>query len=134
MMREALKDRVGKRGEFHAQFKRRGSVNSDWGVKVTMLFVDIRDEAGTLVADHIWVKMGKQMEELHLQGGERVRFMATVDRYQKRDKDREGEDDGPRHVTDYRLTHPSNIRRVGAVQEERRDVDRNQLDLGLRAG
>jgi hypothetical protein len=128
-MREALKDRVGRRGEFTAQFKRRGVAASGWGIKVTMLFIDVRDEAGTVVADHIWFKMGKQMDELKLEPGDRIRFMATVDTYQKRNKDDAWDDDEPRHVTDFRLVHPSNVRRMGASRGPRAASD--QAELGF---
>ena len=130
-MREALKDRVGKRGLFSARFQRRGTMSNDWGVTVTLLFVDVRDEAQTLVTDHLWFKMGKRMDELKPQPGDRISFMATVDTYEKRNRDSDGfGDDGPRHVVDYRLTHPSNVRRIGDRPPERK-ADGNQMELGL---
>ena len=115
-MREELKGRCGKRGEFHATFKRSGIRPSHWGVAVTALFVNVCDEAGTMVTDHLWFLLGKQMQALGLQPGDRVRFVATVAQYRKRNPDHDGFDgeDTPHCVTDYRLIYPSNMRKLGA--------------------
>ena len=118
-MREELKKRVGKRGEFHATFHRTGVRRTDWGVSITALLVDVRDEAGTQVCDHLWFLMGKQMQALGLCPGDRVRFVATVASYRKRDKDFDPFDDhdARRCVTDYRLIYPSNMRKLSAPPE-----------------
>lgn len=112
-MRDELAKRLGTRGPFSATFVRTGISNSDWGKKVTMLFRDVRDEAGTQVTDHLWFLQGKQARELRLKPGERVNFVATVGRYTKRNPDRDFDPDEPCRVRDYRLIYPSNMRRQG---------------------
>jgi len=65
-MRDELAKRVGKRGPFSATFVRTGISSNFWGKKVTVLLRDVRDEAGTQVADHLWFIQGDQMRELKL--------------------------------------------------------------------
>lgn len=64
-MREELKSRVGKRGWFSANVKRFGIKKYKHHAKKTILLVDIRDESGELVADHMWQTVGKQIEDLN---------------------------------------------------------------------
>lgn len=111
-MRKELAKRVGRRGRFSATFERTGVHKDQWGTKVTMLFLDVRDEAGTVVADHIWFVQGKQSRELKLRKGERVKFLATVAPYRKRNPEREFDDEASYKVLDYRLTYPSNLCRL----------------------
>jgi hypothetical protein len=120
-MREELAKRLGLRGEFRATFHRRGISRNYWGVRQTALFIDVRDEAGVQVTDHLWFFWGKQMGALNLQPGDRVRFVATVTTYTKRDRASDyefgwEEDELRRFVTDYKLIYPSNMRLLGASQ------------------
>ena len=113
-MREQLKDRVGKRGEFHATFQRTGIRRTQWGVAVTALFIDVRDERDQQVADHLWFMLGAQMQRMRLKLGDEVRFVATVAPYLKHNPEFDGfDEDGPFRVEDYRLIYPSNMRKLG---------------------
>lgn len=114
-MRDELAKRVGKRGPFSATFERTGVKDTRFGREVTMLFRDVRDEAGTVVTDHVWFIQGKQARELKLRKGERVQFEATVAPYMKRNPEFEygDEDSGAYKVRDYRLIYPAKMRREG---------------------
>lgn len=117
-MREELAHRNGRRGEFRAVLKRTGGKRNSHGYYVkTALFVDVRDEANTLVADHLWFNWGKQMDGLKLQPGDRVRFTATVATYHKLNRDRDWDDDESRYVVDYRLMFPRSMRVLGRDAE-----------------
>jgi hypothetical protein len=66
-VREFLKEREGKRGRFSGTVKRLGSKPAYRGAPLpTLLLVDVRDEAGTLVTDHLWFTVRKQMMERNL--------------------------------------------------------------------
>ncbi|HWR17168.1 MAG TPA: hypothetical protein VN577_20225 [Terriglobales bacterium] len=112
-MRNKLKDRAGRRGRFTAQFSRFGLRRSQWGNTVTALMVDVRDESGDLVTDHLWFKVGKLMRELSLERGDRVEFYATVGAYEKANRDAWIDDDEPRRVTDYCLKRAAGFRKIG---------------------
>lgn len=87
VMREELAKREGRRGAFTATFQRKGHRTNRWGTLLTALLLDIRDEAGVLVADHAWFIWGQQMQSLQLKPGDRIRFVATVAPYFKRSHD-----------------------------------------------
>lgn len=117
-MREELAKRLGTRGEFRATFHRKGARRNSYGTTVTALFLDVRDSAGVVVTDHLWFYWGQQMERLKLERGDRIRFIATVSRYTKRDRGTDfemgwEEDELRRFVTDYRLIYPSNMMAIG---------------------
>jgi hypothetical protein len=126
-MREELKHRVGRRGAFTAMFSRTGVRKSTWSVDVTVLLLDVRDEAGQLVADHLWFRRGSQIERLQLKAGDRIRFMATVGPYSKRNRD--GDADEDRYVVDYKLIYPSNMRLIGMEPQHGLPLFDEQLPL-----
>jgi hypothetical protein len=121
-MRHLLKDRVGKRGRFCAAFGHRSSRSNQFGTVATAIFFDVRDEAGTQVTDHAWFLWSRQMDALKLKPGDRVTFYATVATYTKDDPtvgDWDVREWGPRpRITDYRLSHHSNMRLVNGGEPE----------------
>lgn len=126
-MREELGRRDGRRGEFTATFKRFGSKSAYKGPPiVTLLFVDVKDTAGKIVADHVWFTMCKAWELAALREGERVKFEARVKTYRKGYRGRRDDYDLPAESIDYKLSHPTRIVVFG------RDV--KQLDLFAAAG
>ncbi len=115
-MRRELKDRVGRRGRFRATFKRFGSRrNGGYRPAVTALFLDVRDESGYIVADHLWFNVGDQLRGLDLQAGDEIFFVARVKKYRKRNWN--AIEDDPAFVEDYRLSYPSNVQKLGAQAE-----------------
>jgi hypothetical protein len=113
-MRKELKARYGRRGRFHATFKKFGAQrHGEFPPTPTALFLDVRDEDGEVVADHLWFTVGDQLGRLELKPGDEVFFFARVTKYRKRNPDAIDQDD-PLWVEDYRLSHPSKISKLGA--------------------
>jgi hypothetical protein len=113
-MRKELRDRVGRRGRFSATLRRFG-VRPGPHPKQTALFVDVKDESGQIVTDHIWMIVGNQIRELALVPGDEIFFIARVTKYWKRNPEWQGYgDDAPQRVQDYRLSNPSKLQKLGA--------------------
>jgi hypothetical protein len=111
-VRKELKARNGRRGHFRAIFKRFGMRRySNHAPQPTALFIEIRDESGDVVADHLWFQLGEQFSRLDLQPGDEVFFVARVKKYRKRNHD--AIDDDPRFVEDYKLSYPSQVSKLG---------------------
>jgi len=114
-MREELAQRDGQRGKFTAVFARHGSKSGYDGRPpiVTTLFIDLKDEAGQLIADHMWFTAGVQISALDLKPGDQVAFTARVSEYYKGYVSRHY-DDWPLPQKDYRLSYPTNVRKLSA--------------------
>jgi hypothetical protein len=115
-MREVLQDREGKRGRFTATVKRFGSKPAYRGPNlITLLLVDVRDEAGTVVTDHLWSVVRKQLKELSLQPGDKIEFTARVKSYVKGYRGRREDYDLPSVSVDYKLSHGTQFKKVGSM-------------------
>ena len=105
-MREQLAPLLGEKSVFTATFKRFG-----WRkfmgqyVAKTLLLVDVKDEDGKMVTDHLWFKCGKGFDRLGLKRGDTVQFHARVGTYSKGDG------------YDYHLEYPEQLRKVDQAQE-----------------
>lgn len=109
-MRKALQQRDGRRGEFSAAFERFGSKPAYKGPPiVTLLFVDVRDSADNIVADHLWFKTALCWERASLKPGDLVKFEARVMTYIKGYRGRRDDVEGGVSL-DYCLKYPSNVR------------------------
>jgi hypothetical protein len=118
-VREFLKEREGKRGRFSGTVKRLGSKPAYRGAPLpTLLLVDVRDEAGTLVTDHLWFTVRKQMKELNLQPGDKIEFTARVKPYVKGYRGRREDDYLPPMSVDYKLSHGTKFKKVGSIPVE----------------
>jgi hypothetical protein len=108
-MRTGLKNINGERKRFIATFQRFGTKPSYTGRPITtLLFVNVRDEKGTVYSDHLWFTDGLQFQRLKLEEGEHICFDARVKPYTKGYKGRREDVYAP--VTkDYKLSHPNNI-------------------------
>lgn len=106
-MRDKLARVEGSRASFVASFGRFGTKNGYQGRQVkTILLTDVKDTAGNDICDHIWFTLTKGFEALNLQPGERVAFDGRVKPYWK---GYEGDDQ--MQERDYKLSHPTHIRR-----------------------
>jgi hypothetical protein len=115
-MREELQKREGKRGTFTGTVKRFGSKPAYRGpALVTMLLVDVCDESGAVVTDHLWFVVRKQLAELNLQPGDKIHFTARVRRYIKGYRGRRDDYDLPPVSRDFKLSHPAQIKKVSSV-------------------
>jgi len=116
-MREKLRTLHGRRITVTAVFKRYGTKRGWKGKPVdTLLFVDVRDLHSNIILDHIWFTMGVAFKRLNLQPGDTVKLDARSRAYKKgyrghRDGD-EWYDELSAPSTDYRLSHPTNIRKL----------------------
>lgn len=109
-MREELAKREGSRGEFTATFKRYGSKQPYKGPPIrTLLFVDVCDVTGAVVADHVWFTDSK-FWKVEFTEGQRVMFRARVKTYVKGYRGRHQDDDLPLPRIDYKLSHPTHLR------------------------
>lgn len=105
-LREHLKAIEGQRALFRATFSRFDHRSSRGYMVPTALFVDVRNEQGFEVCDHIWMRRGKQVNDLRLEEGDQVEFFATSAGYWSGYHDN-------RHYN-YGLKFPTKLRKVDA--------------------
>lgn len=106
-MREKLKEINDVRATFTGTFARLGTKSSFGHPKQTVLLTDVKDSAGKIITDHLWLNLTKGFASLNLTPGVTIQFDARVKRYTKgyrgyRDPDSPIE-------TDYKLSHPTNL-------------------------
>lgn len=111
-MREGLQAQEGIRATFRGTVARFGTKTAYRGPDIpTVMFKDVTDKSGTVVTDHIWFILGKQMARLNLQEGDMVEFDARVTEYVKGYKGYR-EDVYKALEVDYRLSNPTKVRKV----------------------
>lgn len=115
-MRERLKERDGVRARFFATFQRFGvKPATTWAPAIkTLLLVDVRDDRGEAVADHVWFKEGEWSKSLDLKPGDRIGFDARVSQYEKGYRGRR-DVDAPGPSVDYRLGFPTKAAKIAAA-------------------
>lgn len=115
-MRTELKKLNRQRMAFTGKFERFGT-KTGWCGKSeeTVLLIDIRDVEGNLITEHLWFNLTKGFQKLNLEPGDKVKFQARVKRYEKGYKGYRLEVWINSSVEiDYKLSHPSSIRKVNA--------------------
>ena len=111
-MRAVLGNYVGQRRRFYGTFARCGTKRG-WGGRIdqTVLLVNIVDDAGTPVADHLWVPLTHTLARLGLVPEDVLAFDACVAVYRKGYQDGHKTRDMP--VTwDYKLLRLTRIVKV----------------------
>lgn len=108
-MRKELQKINGKRQRFTGEFERYGEKISFGYKKITLLLVNIKDERGNLLTDHLWFTVGKQLKNLDLKEGDKVSFDARVKSYIKGYRGRREDADLPPVTKDYMLSNPNNF-------------------------
>lgn len=73
--------------------------------KTTLLLVDIKDYKSNSVCDHIWIEVTKPVNRAFLMFGDRIKFTAIVQPYEKK------------YGWDYGFTCVNDIRKIGKVQQ-----------------
>ena len=114
-MRKALRAvGVGTRETFTGTFVRFGWKSGYKCPLETVLLCDVvQASTNKGVTDHLWFNKTKGFAELDLQPGDIVQFSARVDEYEKGYKGyRDDVWDHPIE-TDYRLTYPTKLKKVG---------------------
>lgn len=111
-MREELKPMEDVRSTFTGVFVRLGTKNSFGHPQQTVLFKDVQDASGKIVADHLWFNLTQGFLALELSTGDRVRFDARVRPYTKGYRGRrEDVYDSPLEL-DYKLSHPTRLEKL----------------------
>lgn len=120
-MRDKLAKIEGNRARFEGIFVRFGTKRGYKGYpETTVLLKDIRSiTTGQIMTEHLWFTCGKRLESLNLKENDVVRFDARVTPYQKGYKGYRGDDYGDYKPieTDYRLSFPTNVVKVGQYDE-----------------
>ncbi len=111
-VRKALQANEGKTGLYTGEFIITGSKHGYKGNIVTIIWKDVKNETGQIVADHLWSNMTKAFKQADLKPGDLVEFRATVKKYIKGYQGRrEYVFDKPTKA-DYHLSRPTNIRKL----------------------
>jgi hypothetical protein len=108
-MREKLGKLHNQRKRFTAHVKRFGTKPAYRGyvpIK-TVLLVDITDETGTIVADHMWMTVGKQLEDLSAAKGDKIAFHGRVTTYLKGYAGRDEDGIYGAQEVDFRISNPT---------------------------
>jgi hypothetical protein len=114
-MRKKLEKFGYNRYTFFATFERYGSKKNHFSIipEVTMLFKNIRRKSSKdILADHIWLKCGKRMEDLGvLNKGDIIQFDARVTKYIKGYHGVVAQERGEEwSQEDWRLSTPTNVK------------------------
>lgn len=112
-MRVKLKAYVDHRARFTATVGRFGTKPGWQGRSLrTILLTDIRNESGQIVTDHLWFQVGKRIDALNLQPGDRVNFKARADYYEAGYLGYRDDPDLPPPRRDLKLCFPTDLRKV----------------------
>lgn len=111
-MREKLQALEGVRVTVRATFARFGTKRGWQGREVkTVLLTNLTDVHGHPVCDHLWFACTKGFEALNLQPGDRLELDGRSKPYVKGYQGMRDEE-WSETETDFKLSHPTNIRRV----------------------
>jgi hypothetical protein len=110
-MRENLKEFNEVRIKVYAEVGRYGTKSSFGYTKETICLVNIKDERGKILCDHLWLTVGKQIKELKLVIGDIVYFQARVTKYYKGYKGYRDDVNKPIEL-DYRLSNPTKFYKI----------------------
>jgi hypothetical protein len=114
-MRKELKKQLGQRGCYLGVVSKFGSKKNWHGFsEPTVMLVDVKDSKGKIVCEHLWFKVGKQIESLSLSIGDIVTFDARVTQYEKGYKGHRDDVYAPIEV-DYRLSNPTKLKVVDSA-------------------
>lgn len=112
-MRKKLRELKEQRMTFTGTFERHGTkIGWKGREQDTVLLVNIKDNDGNKVADHLWFNFTKGFRKLGLlEGGEVIEFCARVKRYDKGYVNRRR--GISERKTDYKLSYPTKFRIIG---------------------
>lgn len=103
---------IVERQTFYGEFVRCGRKPNG---TLTMLFINIRNDKGNVVSDHVWFNLTQGFKGLgFIEVGELIQFDARVQSYEKGYKGFNPDilkQKGSYIVIDYKLSHPSKIKR-----------------------
>lgn len=113
-MREGLKAMgINTRHTFCAKFIAYGYRKNKTGeFEKTLLFQNIKDENGSEVADHIWMRDAHSFNYVEFKNGDIIKFEATIKKYRKGYRGKRENGEKSVRTKDYELVHPSNVRLI----------------------
>lgn len=111
-MRAQLRELNQVRKVFRGTFEREGKKTNWHGYAApTILLLDVTDDTGKIVTDHIWFSKTKAFEALgDLNSGDIIEFEARVADYRKGYVNRQYKIDNTKK--DYKLSRPTKVRRL----------------------
>ena len=111
-MREKLKEQEGERNIFTGEFERYGWKSGYKYPLKTVLLLNIKNESGELITEHLWFNFTKGFEKLgELKKGDIIKFKARSKSYTKGYKGYKG--DVPSYASkDYKLSHPTILEKL----------------------
>lgn len=113
-MRENLMVKENERLKFTGVVERFGTKNGYMGEEPTILLLDVKDDEGNVVTEHLWFNLTKGFEKLNLLQGDKVQFVARVKEYTK--GYRGYRDDVYKPIErDYKLSHPTKVIKLKEV-------------------
>lgn len=110
-MRKNLQKLNDVRIKVAAEVSRFGTKSSYGYVKETLCLVNLKDEEGKELCDHLWMTVGKQIKELELVVGDAIGFQARVTPYYKGYMGYRDDVDKPVEL-DYRLSNPTKFYKI----------------------
>jgi hypothetical protein len=142
-LREELQKKNGERSTYRGIFVRLGRKNrykpkkigDEWvHFDTTVLLRDIIDKDGQPICDHLWFNLTKGFEAIgELHEGDEITFDGRVRPYEKGYAGRRDDGDEGFRETDYKLSHPTNIKRTKEAPEIK-VVGRSSFAVGDTSG
>jgi hypothetical protein len=100
MVRKKLRKRYNQRIKCRAFVDRFGARADRFGYTRTILLVNVYDNRGERLTDHVWFDFNKTFEKAGVKAGDLIQFYARVKLYRK----------GYKHeIVDYKLSYPSKV-------------------------
>jgi hypothetical protein len=116
-MRKALKEVEGDRIKVFAEVSKFGTKQAFKRPPLdTVCLINLKDESGSEISDHLWLTIGKQIANLHLQTGDLISFNARAKQYTKGYFGRRIDVYVPAQV-DYTLSNPTKFKREGKQEK-----------------
>lgn len=118
-MRKDLQKINGDRQTFTGTFSRFGQKSGYKGPLPTLLLLNVKNQQGKTVTDHLWFNLTKGFAALELEEGDLVQFDARVKEYEKGYKgwDFEKQLESPIEI-DYKLSHPTKLSVLKRAEKE----------------
>lgn len=111
-MRKELGKLANKRIKVFAEVDRFGKKHAYRGYnKDTVCLINVKDEYGNELCDHLWLVIGKQLKDLNINTGDKISFEARSKSYWKGYKGHREDVDRP-IVKDYKLSNPTKFVKI----------------------
>lgn len=107
--------------QFSATFQQFGQKSGFKGyLATTICFIDLKNEEGKIIEDHLWMNYTKCFQKLELKAGDIISFHARVAVYEKGYSD---DDEINPKRWDYKLQRPSKTEKIGRAEGDFSESD-----------